>query len=83
MSAVVLPVGANPQFGQCSLEVFVGEGRLLNELNVLGRREHVGRFGAFAAALQGALLRLQFGLLAQLLSMTWYPLRVLVRTSIG
>jgi len=39
MSAVVLPSGANPQFGQCSLEVFVGHAGLLNEREILGWRE--------------------------------------------
>jgi len=63
LSAVVLPTGANAQFGQCSLKMFIGHARLLNELAVLGWREHVGRIGALAAALRGALLCFQLGLL--------------------
>ena len=40
--AVVLPTGANLQGGQRGPEMFVGDARLLNELEVLRWWEYVG-----------------------------------------
>ncbi|MNN49915.1 hypothetical protein D3C81_1644700 [compost metagenome] len=63
VSAVVLPTGANVQFTQCGLEVFVGHAGLLDELKILGRREHKGRLRVLSAALAVALVGHLFGFL--------------------